>query len=627
MLMLVFTRRQYYYIRILIMTRQSKNRFIVLLLSVCAAMQGYAQDPRERNYYYEILEPRHEQKAKVEGYATERVKESLGRGLVAVPADGGKSVYLSWRLLDTDADGAAFHVYREVAGKTRRLTGKPVTRTCDFTDKSPVAKAVYSVKPAKGTGVSGSIAVDLASLRNYTSIKLKDGDRPGKIALADLNGDGVYDYIVRTPASNVDPGTPADTKGTTYEISAYLSDGTYLWTLNLGHGVEPGVWYSPFVAYDFDGDGRAEVALRTAGDDFVKDKKGHICGGSESMTVLDGMTGKVIASVPWPVRNFRYGDVNRQNRNQMGVAFLDGKTPYILAARGTYKLMTAEAWMLKDGKLTRAWAWDGDEENPLVRSMGAHSMVTGDVDGDGRDEILLGSCMLDDDGTLLWSSGLGHSDKAYLCKLHPDMEGLQVFLCIEPRCDTGRGVCVVDAKTGRHIWEIGHTTYHVGAGMVVDYNPESPGLECIAAENSKGGHTDKYLFSADGKKLDAGSGDVPGTHPWVWWDGDLLRETFKRGGDRKDFSRAQSVWKWKGEVLTDGIEGGVLATADIDGDWREEIITALPGELRIYRTAIPALDRRVTLMQDPLYRSYVMHGSMGYPQSPVTSYYLGAPVK
>ena len=116
------------------------------------------------------------------------------------------------------------------------------------------------------------------------------------------------------------------------------------------------------------------------------------------------------------------------------------ETPYILAARGTYKLMVVDAWMLKDGKLQRAWRWDGDEENPIVRSMGAHSMVTADVDGDGRDEILLGSCMLDDNGTLLWSSGLGHSDKAYLCKLHPDMEGMQVFMVSEPKKEDGRGV-------------------------------------------------------------------------------------------------------------------------------------------------------------------------------------------
>ena len=584
-----------------------------------AAMAAMAQDPRESYYYYEILQPKHEPKPQVEGFAAERVKERLGRGLAAVPAEGGRGVYLSWRLLESDGPGAAFHVWREVGGKAKRLTRKPVTRTCDFTDADPVANAVYRVKPVGGGGAEGRVAVALDSLKPYTSIRLKDGGHAGKLAMADLDGDGTYDFIVRTPASNVDPGMPGDRSGTTYKISAYLSDGTWLWAHDLGPGIEPGVWYSPFVAYDFDGDGRAEVALKTSGDDYVKNAQGRVCGGSEFLTVLDGMTGREVCSVPWPERNDRYGNLVRQNRNQMGVAFLDGKTPYILAARGTYKLMVVDAWMLHGGKLTRAWRWDGDEENPVVRSMGAHSMVTGDVDADGRDEVLLGSCMLDDDGTLLWSTGLGHSDKAYLCKLHPDSAGLQVFMVSEPKNDEGRGVSVVDARTGRLIWGIGHTTYHVGNGMVADFDPAHPGLECFASEDKKGGSTAKYLLTADGEKIGAPGGKVPGCYPWVWWDADLLRETFAYDGG---WGRLK-VWKWQGDVLAEGIEGHVLATADLGGDWREEIVTALDGELRVYRTNIPAADRRTTLMQDPLYRSYVMHGSMGYPQSPVPSFYLG----
>ena len=340
------------------------------------------------------------------------------------------------------------------------------------------------------------------------------------------------------------------------------------------------------------------------------------------------MTGKEIDRVDWPERNDRYGNLIRQNRNQMGVAYLDGKTPYILAARGTYKLMVVDAWMLKDGKLQRAWRWDGDEENPIVRSMGAHSMVTADVDGDGRDEILLGSCMLDDNGTLLWSSGLGHSDKAYLCKLHPDMEGMQVFMVSEPKKEDGRGVSVVDAATGKLIWKIGQTTYHVGDGMVADFDSSHPGMECFASEDRKGGSTDKYLLTADGKKINTTNAEVPGCRNWIWWDADLLRETFKGDDNRWGASsssggRKQSIWKWQGEVLTEGIEGDILMIADLEGDWREELITALPGELRIYHTNIPARDRRVTLMQDPLYRSYVAHRSMGYPQAPVPSFYLG----
>lgn len=602
--------------------------WLMICLATCAL---YAQDPREANYYWEILDPKHESKPLVEGFAQERIVEKLNRGLSVALAKDGKAVYLSWRLLASDTPATAFHVYREVNGKVRRLTLKPISQTCDFTDTTPSEQASYwveSVVKGKKVTSSNKQRVSLSDLKPYTSIRLHDGSKAGKIALADLNGDGNYDYIVRTPETNVDPGMPGDTTGKTYKISAYLNDGTFLWTYDMGEGIEPGIWYSPFIVYDFNGDGKAEVAIKTAGDDYVKNDKGRVCGGSEYLSVLDGMTGKAIDRVNWPERNERYGNLIRQNRNQMGVAYLDGKTPYILAARGTYKLMVVDAWMLKDGKLQHVWRWDGDEENPIVRSMGAHSMVTADVDGDSKDEIMLGSCMLDDNGTLLWSSGLGHSDKAYLCKLSPDREGMQVFMVSEPKKENGRGVSVVDAQTGKFIWGIGQTTYHVGDGMVADFDPAYPGLECFASEDRKGGSNDKYLLTADGKKLNISNEEVPGCRNWIWWDADLLRETFKGDDNRwgagsSSDGRQQSIWKWKGEVLTGGVEGDILMIADLEGDWREEFITALPGELRIYRTNIPACDRRVTLMQDPLYRSYVAHRSMGYPQAPVPSYYLG----
>jgi len=331
--------------------------------------------------------------------------------------------------------------------------------------------------------------------------------------------------------------------------------------------------------------------------------------------------------VDWPERNDRYGNLVRQNRNQIGMAYLDGKTPYILACRGTYKLMVVDAWQLNGDKLERAWRWDSDEENPIVRSMGAHNMICGDVDGDGKDEILLGSCMLDDNGTLLWSTGLGHPDKAYLTDIDPNRPGMEVFLCLEPWHDNGRGVCVVDAKTGQPVWNIGHKTFHVGDGMVTDFDPAHKGLECFASEDRKGGSTDKYLLSADGQHLGKNE-DVPSCRNWAWWDGDLLRETFKGDDNRWGASsssngRSLSIVKWKGETLTEGIEGNILMIADLYGDWREEIITALPGEIRIYSTNISAKDRRITLMQDGIYRNYVAHRSMGYPQAPVPSYYLG----
>lgn len=99
------------------------------------------------------------------------------------------------------------------------------------------------------------------------------------------------------------------------------------------------------------------------------------------------------------------------------------------------------------------------------------------------------------------------------------------------------------------------------------------------------------------------------------------------GASSSSNGRSLSIVKWKGETLTQGIEGDILMIADLYGDWREEIITALPGEIRIYTTNLPAKDRRTTLMQDGIYRSYVAHRSMGYPQAPVPSYYLENNIK
>lgn len=596
----------------------------------CAASvhTAFSQDLRERNYYYEVLTPQHAAKPQVNGFAKTRVREKLDRGLHVV-AGNRKELYLSWRLLQDDAPDAAFHVYRIYNGKTERLTDTPVTATTDFTDKRPVlGEARYYVERIGKDGVSEKSEIVSADRKTlvknggYHSIPLHTSDRPGKVGVADLNGDGRYDYIVRTPSSNVDPGMPGNLDGLTYKLSGYLSDGTYLWTVDLGQGIEPGIWYSPYIVFDFDGDGKAEVALKTTADNVSRDEKGRVGSGEEFLTILDGMTGAVKASMPWPERNDRYGNLNRQNRNQIGMAYLDGKTPYILACRGTYKLMTVDAWSFDGKTLDRAWRWDGDEENPVIRSQGAHTLLSYDVDNDGRDEVLLGSCVIDDNGTLLWSAGLGHPDNMYLADIDPSREGLELFLVSEPFNYEGYGVMVCDARTGAKLWGIGDTTYHIGAGMVADIDPDYPGMECFAAEEKKGGSTDRYLLTSQGKKIRKNE-NIPDCRNWVWWTADRLRETISRSTVSKADSRNLAVKRWKQNEQVGLLEGEVLMVADLSGDWREEIVTGLPGELRIYATDIPATDRRVTLMQDALYRSYVAERSMGYPQSPIPSYYLG----
>jgi rhamnogalacturonan endolyase len=590
-------------------------------------------DVRERYYYYEVLNPIHERKEKVKGWAESRVEEPINRGVVVSLNENGEA-YISWRLLKSDAPDVAFNLYRSENGKKAVMLNKtPVKQTTDFIDKNVrdgiqynyYVKPVSSGKELESSEIYG-FKTNTTEKGLYNSIKFQGNYIPQRVAIADLNGDRIMDYVLKQPSQGIDPGgRTGNTDSLTYKLEAYLSDGTFLWRKDLGLGLEPGIWYTPYIVYDFDGDGKAEVAVKTGPPD-VRAANGRVTSGYEWCSILDGMTGEEETRVDWPQRDPRFGGYNRMSRNQMGMAFLDGKTPCLLVARGTYKLMVVDAYQYQNGKLTRLWHWDGDEESPVIRSQGSHSMHPADVDGDGRDEIVLGSVVLDDDGTALFSTGLGHPDVTMVTDIDPSIPGMEIFYSLEQSRDNGRGVCLVDAKTGKSIWTIGIPTTHVGEGLVVDIDKSVTGLECFAQESPKAdprgeGYSLKpplYMMSAAGKTMEPVA-DFPGFNNWVFWDADLLREYAVMQRPQTQLT----VTKYTGEKLTSDIKGAFYCSADIAGDWREEIITLLPGELRIYTTSIPAKDRRICLMQDPVYRAEIVVQSMGYQQPPVTSYYLG----
>lgn len=608
------------------------NKVVFVFCLLLFTVQAYSQDARELLYNIEILEPNHALKPKVEGFAKERIEDQLNRGVIAVE-DENNNVYVSWRLLKSDPADVAFDVYRGNGDRSVKLNRRPITATTDFVDRKARNKTnnQYWVIPVgksgKGAPSERASVITKKSVEEpaYISIPLQDDVVPGRrrLGVADLNGDGEFDFVLIQPNVSKDPGSRPDSSQVTYKIEAYLNDGTFLWRNDLGDGIEPGVWYSPFIVYDFNGDGKAEIAVKTA-PSGVRDADGAVYEGEEWISIWDGMTGKEITRADWPERTERLGNYNRQNRNQLGVAYLDGKTPCLIVGRGTYKAMLVDAYQFTEGELTKLWSWDGDEENPIVRSQGAHIMLVNDVDDDGRDEIILGSAVLDDDGTLLWSAGLGHPDKVYVTDIDPARPGLEVFLAVEALHDKdGLGICVRDAKTGELVWSVGEPTVHIGSGMVADIDPSLPGLESFAGEDPKGhrsmrvpGNNNKYLFDAKGNQIGSGE-DVPPTGDWLWWNAGKVRQYIT--GDREGIS----VMKYELGEVQSGFQGRLIMTADLFGDWREEIITALPGELRIYSTTIPAEDRRVTLLQDNTYRQTVTVRTMGYQQPPVPSYYLG----
>ncbi|MHC4402065.1 MAG: rhamnogalacturonan lyase family protein [Planctomycetota bacterium] len=601
-----------------------------------------------------------------------RVSEPLDRGLVARPLADGK-VYLGWRLLESDPADVAFNVYRRT-GDTEpvKLNEKPVRKTTDYIDGSapkgtehawsvravvdgkevitmvtgtvtidgrPAENAVVTFQPAegtKGTPLAGRVdsqgryriqmrshqarATPSEEAPPYVSLQL-DGDHTfQKVGVADLDGDGRYDFVIKRPNANIDPYVNYWKRSPdTYKLEAYRHDGKLLWRHDLGWAIERGIWYSPYVVYDLDGDGAAEVAVKT-GEGDPRDPDGRVRSGPEHLTILDGQTGKPVTRIDWASREGFEGErgYNYASRNQLCVAFLDGKRPHLLVQRGTYNVMKLIAYRLEDGKLHEVWRWDNTQLPKTWWGQGAHWMHAADVDADGRDEVLLGSSVVDHDGMPLWTTGIGHPDHFYVGDIDPQRPGLEIYYGIERRQEERNGMCLVEAASGKILWGHEGFTRHVhGQGMCSDIDARHPGAECYSADtDSQKKFAWARLRTAKGEVIS--DENLGGFSPrCVYWDADPQRELLRSG----------RISDYGGSEMPPRVEGHVAAVADVLGDWREEIITSVPGELRIYTTTVPAQDRRVCLMQDPIYRMDVVVAAMGYFQIPMTSYDLATGTK
>jgi rhamnogalacturonan endolyase len=432
------------------------------------------------------------------------------------------------------------------------------------------------------------------------------------VGIADLNGDGAYDYLIKHPGGNVDPWVKYWEKSPeTYKLEARLSTGEMLWIKDLGWNIERGTWYSPIVVADLNGDGLAEVAAKIGPETDMRDAEGKVQSGEEFVAVFNGQTGAEIARAPWPERD-EFDSYNHASRNQIAVAYLDGRTPCLITLRGTYGLMLAEAWLLEDGKLKELWKFSNKEMWGATWGQGAHSCLCVDVDGDGRDEIILGSLTLDDDGSILWTTGKGHPDAHYYGDIDPKHPGMEIAYVIETRQSKEGGLNLVDAATGKFLWQLQGATRHVHSrGICSDIDPMHFGMEIYGGDADGHKLTDsRWLIAADGTIIRQGKDvDFSFGVPCAWWDADLQREML----------RGRMI-NYDGGSASRAISGSIMQVADVIGDWREEVICTENGELRIYTTRIPALDRRECLMQDEGYRMRVTMNAMGYEQTPTLSY-------
>ncbi|WP_207429155.1 T9SS type A sorting domain-containing protein [Pedobacter sp. SYSU D00535] len=568
--------------------------------------------------------------------------EYLDRGLVAVRTSPNQ-VFLSWRLLGTDPADVSFNVYRD----GEKINPTPITGSTNYADNGTAA-ATYTVKPIVNGQEKAASAPAAIWAENYFSLPLQipaGGTTPDNVAytyvandcsVGDLDGDGVYEIIVKWEPTNSSDNSNDGYTGNTF-IDGYKLNGTRLWRIDLGRNIRSGAHYTPFTVYDFDGDGKAELACRTA--DGTVDGVGNVIGnrtadyrnaqgkvlsGPEFLTVFNGLTGAALASADYyPARGLvsSWGDDtgNRVDRFVDAVAYLDGMKPSLITGRGYYTRLVRVAWDWRNGQLTRRWVFDSSTlGNSGYYGQGNHQITVGDVDGDGKDEVLNGSSAINDNGEGLWTDGKGHGDAMHLTDMDPDLPGKELWMCHEDQSSyVDKGLTFRKAATGETLFGVA-TTGDIGRSMAADIDPRHKGYEVWGP---RGG-----LYNAKGEEISA---TKPSTMNFgIWWDADLQRE----------FLDNVTISKWNhlsGSTGTQLSPVGVASnnstkatpnlSADILGDWREEVIwrTSDNTALRIYTSTDVTTHRIPTLMHDAQYRVAISWQNSGYNQPPYPSFYLG----
>lgn len=576
----------------------------------------------------------------------QRWMERLGRGVVAVRTSSS-SVFIGWRLLGTEPDGLAFNIYRDGV----KLNASPLTGATHYTDNTSV-NGLYTVKAIISGTEENSIVQAAVWSQQYLQVPLQKpagGTTPDGVAytyspndasVGDLDGDGEYEIVLKWDPSNSKDNSQSGYTGNVF-LDAYKLNGTRLWRIDLGRNIRAGAHYTQFLVYDFDNDGKAEVACKTADGTIdgagtiignanadYRNSSGYILSGPEFLTVFKGITGEALDTENYlPARGTvsSWGDSygNRVDRFLACVAYLDGISPSMIFGRGYYTRLVRVAWDFINGQLQQRWIFDSNNSgNGAYAGQGNHQLTVGDADGNGKDEVCNGSSAVNYDGSGFYVNGLGHGDALHMTDMDPGRPGLEVWQCHEEPARYGQyGLEFRDAATGQPLWGVA-TTGDIGRALAADIDPRYKGYECWGAAG--------YLYNCKGDSIGPSR---PTINHAVWWDGDLLRELLdgtkleKWNHQTNSLVRLLSLYQpslGSGES-NNTTKANPCVTADILGDWREEIILRSVDNnyLNIYTTVTPTTYRFYTLMHDPQYRLAIAWQNAAYNQPPHPGFYLG----
>lgn len=378
----------------------------------------------------------------------------------------------------------------------------------------------------------------------------------GDTSCGDLDGDGEYELIVKWDCASRD-NSQASLTGNVY-LDAYKLNGKKLWRIDLGKNIRAGAHYTQFLVYDFDMDGKAEVAcktapgsidgagkyvsetssveeIRNANDNTVSyvNQNGYILDGNEYFTAFDGETGKTIDTIYYPIPRLDYeswGDTNgnRCDRYVASVAWLDGQRPYAVYWRGYYmgrngrQRHGACGISLENGVLNPKYKFDTYSEdtdaytpgNEKYVGEGNHNMTVADVDDDCNDEFISATLCyeVNDEDKLMpkWYGGRQHGDALHIGNYDPTNNNFEYFSVHE---HGDFGMTLIDAKTGEEAFHVSDSN-DTGRGLIAN-----TGMGGYYQMSSNAGTYVAYGNNVF-KKVNASMGQ----NFRIFWDGDLYDE-------------------------------------------------------------------------------------------------------
>lgn len=593
------------------------------------------------------------------GANAQRFTDKLDRGLVAVKTT--KGVYCSWRIQADEYYDVKYNLYRDGT----KVNAEPLD-VSNFTDTSGSESSQYTVKAVlNGVEQQASKAATVFK-SNYKEIKIKHDAslkatyEPNDACCADVDGDGEVEILMKF--NNKEEGEQLYPKnGPTingvatkeYSMLACLKqDGTVLWWVNCGPNM--GDFQNNeqnIVGYDWDMDGKAEVVMRLEEGSTVhmadgttytigangkngsswtnyREPKGsgsvewftHY--GKEFLWYCEGATGKPYQCIEFPLKRLEDGETDlkaawgdgyghRSSKYFFGAPYLDGKHPSIFLGRGIYTRHKFIAYDVdpKTHDLKVRWKWTNNQPGSPWYGQGYHNYIVADVDWDGRDEIVWGSMVIDDNGKGLSTTGLGHGDAQHIGDFNPYIHGQEMFACNEDNPSNNYR----DATTSK-IYYRKTDTNDDGRCLAGNFYNDFPGAVGHSAH-------DTPISTVTNEHVSTNTNGLSMNFR-IYWDGDLLEECFNNTEVTKP--GVGTIATFLGAYSNNGTKATPCYQGDIFGDWREEVIErTADNNIRIYTTNEPTKWRNYSLWYDHQYRNGMVWQPCGYNQPPHVSYFLG----